>query len=119
MKIQFSTKIILLIIKSAAAFLVIGTFIWINWFLWREFYEPLSQAVAIAELKSKITTLTIEKKKLETVLSWLDEAKLPLTIPSSQIRNVFNTVKIEPPPPQETPPPQPPPPQAQPPVVAP
>jgi hypothetical protein len=107
-KIDLSTKTLVRLIKAAVAVIVVVTLTWVGLFLKDQFYQPLNDAYAVAQLKTKVTVVNLEKNKLEQVLQALKTSAQPLSPSVNSLRNIFGRPSTPPadPPPQPISPPE-------------
>jgi hypothetical protein len=66
-------------VKVAVVVLMASGLLWLTWFLYRDFYQPLTRALIVAELKARVALTTVNKAELETVIAALERNRtLPL-----------------------------------------
>lgn len=75
--------------KVSVLVLMLLIFIFIFWFLYKQFYQPLTQAVAVAELKAKVALVTINRQELENVLATIESSRKIPDINWPQLRDIF------------------------------
>ena len=76
-------------IKITVTVALLAAFLAVTWFLYQNFYLPLTQSAALAELKTKIALITVNKKELENTLTLMNERRKPILIDWNSMRNVF------------------------------
>lgn len=95
-------------IKLAVTILMAAIFIWIVWFLYQHVYQTMTEAILVAELRSRVALTTVNQQELGDVLRGIAERQRPLDVPWSSLRNIFlSTAPAVAPAPSVTPPPKP------------
>lgn len=105
-KVRLSFIAAIRYMKIAVIALMAAGFIWLSWFLYENLYKPLTQAIVVAELRAKVALITVNRKDLEAILSFIDKRKQPLLIDWAAIPDPTSAVHIPPPASTSPPPPQ-------------
>ena len=47
--------------------------IWLTWFLYDNFYKPLTQALFVAELRTRVALKTVDRKGLDEIIAVVEK----------------------------------------------
>lgn len=89
MRLHLPTTALIRYTKTAVAGLMLVGLIGVGWFLYRNFYEPITQAVVVAELKQHIALVTVERAALDDLRRAIDERQRVPLVDWNAVRDIF------------------------------
>lgn len=81
--------------KISVTVLMVTVLVGVSWFLYRNFYQPLTQSILVAELRAKVARTTVDKQKLKNVLQKLQDRQQFPEISWETLPNIFSELKVE------------------------
>lgn len=79
--------------KIAISALMVLMFFGTAWFLYRNVYQPLTQATAIAELRAKVALVTVNRQVLTHVLQHIEKKKKVPPVAWDTVQNIFDQTR--------------------------
>lgn len=107
-KLRVSFIAVIRYAKIAIIIFMASGFVWMSWFLYDNLYKPLTQAMAVAELRAKVALITVNRKDFETILAFIDKQKQLPAIDWAMIPDPTSKIHVPLPAPKSTEPANPP-----------
>lgn len=92
---KFGSPNIVRSIDHIVMVLLVGGVFWLGFFLYQNFYYPMTQAIATAELRARVASVVVNRERLSNVLKTLAERQTAATTDWSKLPDPF-TVRAVP-----------------------